>query len=136
MAFGDTSSAAFKVGTDAVIEQLGVEAPENELDPFDQPDTLADSREVIRSMGVADSGINSVVWAIGFTHDFTWLDVPVFDGDGHPVQEHGVTEVEGIYFVGLHWLHTLGSGLLVGVGKDAEFVSGVILDRMGIANTP
>ncbi|MEE8517838.1 MAG: NAD(P)/FAD-dependent oxidoreductase [Dehalococcoidia bacterium] len=131
VAFGDESSAGFKAGTDALLEQQGIDAPPDEYDPFDQPDTLAGVREVVRSLDLVSEGIASVIWAIGFTHDFTWLDVPVFDADGHPVQERGVAAVDGIYFVGLHWLHTLGSGLLVGVGKDAEYVASVIFGRLG-----
>ena len=134
VAFGDESSAGFKKGTDAMLEEHGVDAPPNEYDPFDQPDTLAGTREVVRSLDLEAAGIEIVVWAIGFTHDFTWLDVPVFDSAGHPVQEHGVTAIDGIYFVGLHWMHTLGSGLLVGVGTDAEHVTGVILDRLGVSS--
>ncbi len=135
VAFGDESSAGFKTATDALLEQHGIDAPPNEYDPFDQPDTLADARQVVRNLDLKESGIASVIWAIGFTHDFTWLDLPVFDDEGHPVQEHGVTSVDGIYFVGLHWLHTLGSGLLIGVGKDAEYVAGVIRERLGAGST-
>lgn len=131
VAFSDESSAGFKTATDALLEQHGIDAPPNEYDPFDQPDTLAGVREVVRSLDLESDRIGSVIWAIGFTHDFAWLDVPVYDDDGHPVQERGVTAVDGIYFVGLHWLHRLGSGLLVGVGKDAEYVAGVILERLG-----
>jgi putative flavoprotein involved in K+ transport len=130
VAFGDESSAGFKVATDALLEEKGVNAPPNEFDPADQPDTLADVREVVRELDLESSGIASVVWAIGFTHDFTWLDVPVFDAEDHPVQTQEVTDVDGIYFVGLQWMHTLGSGLLTGVGKDAEHVAGVVLDRL------
>jgi putative flavoprotein involved in K+ transport len=136
VAFGDESSAAFKKATDELLEKQGIDAPPNDYDPFDQPDTLAGVREVIRGTDLAEAGIESVVWAIGFTHDFTWLDVPaVFDEEGHPIQQRGVTSVDGIYFVGLHWLHTLGSGLLTGVGKDAEYLAGYIRERLE-ATTP
>lgn len=131
VAFGDESSAAFKKGTDELLAQRGIDAPPNEYDPFDEPDTRAAVREVIRSLDLREAGIASVVWTIGFTHDFTWLDAPVFDDEGHPIQARGVTSVNGIYFVGLHWLHTLGSGLLVGVGKDAEYLASVICERLG-----
>jgi putative flavoprotein involved in K+ transport len=131
VAFGDESSAAFKAGTDALIADKGVDAPANEYDEADQPDTLAETREDIRSLNLAEAGITSVIWAIGFTHDFTWLDAPVFDDDGHPVQVRGETDVPGVYFVGLHWMYTLGSGLLSGVGRDAEYVANVIIDQVG-----
>ncbi len=46
----------------------------------------------------------------------------MFDERGYPRYERGVTEVPGLYFVGLHWQHTMGSGLFYQVGRDAEYV--------------
>jgi len=31
--------------------------------------------------------------------------------------------VSGLYFLGLHWMHTFKSGLLAGVGSDAEYLA-------------
>jgi putative flavoprotein involved in K+ transport len=38
------------------------------------------------------------------------------------VHERGVTQIEGLYFIGLPWLHTWGSGRFSGVGRDAEYI--------------
>jgi putative flavoprotein involved in K+ transport len=73
-------------------------------------------------LSLRDAGITSVVWCIGFAPDFRWLDAPVFNGRGHPVHERGVTRVPGLYFIGLPWLHTWGSGRFSGVARDAAFV--------------
>jgi hypothetical protein len=54
--------------------------------------------------------------------DFRWIDLPLFDERGYPRYRRGVTEVPGLYFVGLHWLHTFGSGLFHQVGRDAGYV--------------
>jgi len=54
---------------------------------------------------------------------------PIFDEFGYPVQERGVTVRPGLYFVGLHWLHTIKSGLLAGVGDDAVHVAEHIASR-------
>jgi putative flavoprotein involved in K+ transport len=35
-----------------------------------------------------------------------------------------VTEIPGLYFLGLSWQHTRGSALLGWVGDDAEFIAG------------
>jgi putative flavoprotein involved in K+ transport len=40
-----------------------------------------------------------------------------------------VTAYPGLYFVGLPWLHTQKSGLLMGVGADAEYVADHIYAR-------
>jgi putative flavoprotein involved in K+ transport len=63
-----------------------------------------------------------VLWATGYRPDFGWIDVPLFDEHGWPVQERGVTASRGLYFVGVHWLHKRKSSLFLGVGEDAEHV--------------
>ena len=40
-----------------------------------------------------------------------------------PVQRRGVTQQPGLYFLGLHWMHTIKSGRLSGVGNDAEYLA-------------
>jgi putative flavoprotein involved in K+ transport len=75
------------------------------------------------TLSLASSGIASVVWCIGFAPDFRWLDAPVFNGRGYPVHERGVTGVPGLYFIGLPWLYTWGSGRFSGVARDAAYVA-------------
>ena len=70
--------------------------------------------------------ITSVVWATGYEYDYGWMHAPVLDDRSRPVQNRGITAVPGLYFLGLHWMHTFRSGLLSGVGADAEFLA----DRM------
>jgi putative flavoprotein involved in K+ transport len=69
---------------------------------------------------------STIIWATGFTQDFNFIDVPVFDGAGRPIHRRGVTGVNGLYFLGLPWQHTRGSALLGWVGRDAEFLAGRI----------
>lgn len=71
-------------------------------------------------LNLTQSGITSIIWCIGFRPDFRWLDAPVFNGQGHPQHTRGVTNQPGLYFIGLPWLHTWGSGRFAGVRKDAE----------------
>jgi putative flavoprotein involved in K+ transport len=67
--------------------------------------------------------VEAVVWATGFRVDHSWVDVPVFDEDGHLVHRRGVTESPGLYFLGLTWQHTRGSALLGWVKDDAEYIA-------------
>ncbi|MDI7047787.1 FAD-dependent oxidoreductase, partial [Escherichia coli] len=76
---------------------------------------------------LAGSGITSIIWCIGFTPDFGWIDAPVFNGRGYPAHTRGITPVEGLYFIGLPWLHTWGSGRFSGIARDADHVSRAIL---------
>ncbi|MGR9289940.1 NAD(P)-binding domain-containing protein [Rhizobium leguminosarum] len=77
----------------------------------------------IPNLDLKTANIGSVVWCTGYTFDFGWLDIPVFDEGGAPIQERGVTNCPNLYFLGLHWMHTFKSGLLFGVGEDAAYIA-------------
>ena len=80
------------------------------------------------------AGITSIVWATGFTADWSWVNVPIFNGDGYPAHKRGVTSAKGLYVLGLPWLHSWGSGRFVGVGRDAEFLAGKVDDFLSAAD--
>ncbi len=73
-------------------------------------------------LDLASAGITAIVWCIGFTPDYQWLDIPVFNGRGYPRHERGVSTFPGLYFIGLPWLYTWGSGRFSGIDRDARFV--------------
>lgn len=73
-----------------------------------------------RQLDLATAGITSVIWCIGFSPDFSWVDAPVFNGRGYPAHQRGISGQPGLYFLGLPWLHTWGSGRFSGVARDAE----------------
>jgi putative flavoprotein involved in K+ transport len=80
-------------------------------------------------LDLREEGITSVVWCIGFRPDFAWVDAPVFNGRGQPVHQRGVTSEAGLYFLGLPWLHTWGSGRFSGVARDADHLAQCIARR-------
>ena len=82
--------------------------------PMDAPE-----RETLE---LAASGISNVIWCIGFRPNYQWLDVPVFNGRGYPAHTRGVTGFPGLYFIGLPWLYTWGSGRFSGIDQDARYV--------------
>jgi putative flavoprotein involved in K+ transport len=63
-----------------------------------------------------------VVWCIGFRTDFSWISEPIFDGRGYPGHERGVTAAPGLYFLGLPWQYTWGSGRFSGIDRDARYL--------------
>jgi putative flavoprotein involved in K+ transport len=67
--------------------------------------------------------VDAVIWATGYRPDYSWIDVPIFDSSGHLSHRRGVTEVPGLYFLGLTWQHTRGSALIGWVKDDAEFIA-------------
>ncbi|QYD68247.1 MSMEG_0569 family flavin-dependent oxidoreductase [Paraburkholderia edwinii] len=102
---------------DAFIDRQRIDAPPGEpYQPAWRP------RHERTSLDLATSGITSVIWCIGFTPDFSWLDAPVFNGRGYPAHTRGITPQAGLYFIGLPWLHTWGSGRFSGIACDAEHV--------------
>ncbi|WP_423748017.1 MSMEG_0569 family flavin-dependent oxidoreductase [Frankia canadensis] len=74
--------------------------------------------------------VAAVVWATGFTRGYGWLHAGVFDGAGHPQHRRGVTAVPGLYFLGLPWLHTWGSGRFAGIAPDAAHLADHIRERV------
>ena len=70
--------------------------------------------------------ITTILWAGGFRPDFSWIDIAAFDEMGFPRAHRGVTGIPGLGFVGLPWLHTRKSPLLLGVGEDAAYVAGAV----------
>ena len=110
---------------DDYILRMGLSAP-----PGDVPQ-LRDGyeQEVISELDLRASGISTVIWATGYTFDFSLVKLPVFDGNGYPIQKRGVTEYNGLYFLGMPWLHSRRSGILFGVGDDAAYLAAHIAAR-------
>jgi putative flavoprotein involved in K+ transport len=125
LAEADRAARKFKRDVDEFIEREGLRAPEEDepelRDGYDAP--------VITKLDLDSAGISTVVWATGYSFDFSWVKFPIFDEFGYPVQQRGVTPQPGLYFLGLPWLHTVKSGLLSGVGDDAAHVAEHIESR-------
>jgi len=67
--------------------------------------------------------VGIVVWATGYRADYAWIDIPGVPRDGRVSHRRGVTDVPGLYFLGLPWQHTRGSALLGFVADDAAHVA-------------
>jgi putative flavoprotein involved in K+ transport len=67
--------------------------------------------------------VDAVIWATGYRPDYGWIELPVTDAAGQARHRRGVTDVPGLYFLGLSWQHTRGSALLGWVKDDAAFIS-------------
>jgi putative flavoprotein involved in K+ transport len=123
----DQVSESIKTSIDGFIAKRGIEAPqEPRYTPVWAP---PHERE---ELDYRAAGITSIVWCIGFRTDYSWLDLPVFNGRGQPSHVRGVTPVPGVYFLGLPWLYTWGSGRLSGVARDAEYLAEHIEARVGM----
>lgn len=109
---------------DRWIEAHGIDAPPGEpyrpvWEPAEEPAEL----------DLEAAGISTVVWGIGYRPDYRFVEVGVFDGTGRPTHVRGVSAAPGLYFLGLPWLHTWGSGRFHGIARDAEHLVEQILTR-------
>lgn len=80
--------------------------------------------------------VQNVIWCTGFHAGFDWIDLPGFTENGDPIHNRGIANEPGLYFVGLHFLYSMTSGLVNGVGRDAERVVNAVAARMQGAPAP
>ncbi|MGY4921898.1 MSMEG_0569 family flavin-dependent oxidoreductase [Streptomyces sp. 900105755] len=114
----DAVAEGIKDAIDGHIAAQGIDAPTEARyvpvwEPSEQP----------RALDVTEAGITSVVWSTGFSRDHRWIEIPAFDGRGYPMHWRGISNVPGLYFLGLPWQHSWGSGRFEAVGRDAEFLA-------------
>ena len=120
----DAVAESIKKTIDGFIEKNQIEAPtEPPYQPVWQPE-----QEVL-SLDYEAANIGAVIWCTGYQSDFRWVEIPVFDGKGYPGHERGVTQVWGLYFLGLPWLYTWGSGRFSGIARDANYLADYIVAR-------
>ena len=80
--------------------------------------------------------VGLVIWATGYRSDYSWIDIRGVIGGGKVVHRRGVTDVPGLYFVGLSWQHTRGSALLGFVHDDTAHLAGRIASHNQIGDLP
>ncbi|MSP68168.1 MAG: FAD-dependent oxidoreductase [Alphaproteobacteria bacterium] len=132
VAHADHFAAAFCRTVDEYLLSHGIEAPAPGPDNTD--DGGAPFRfpsDPIRRLDFDAAGVRTVIVATGFGFDFRWVRFPVFDTFGFPVAERGATAVPGLYFLGLDYLVTRKSGIILGVGEDAADLARQIAARRG-----
>jgi putative flavoprotein involved in K+ transport len=120
----DAVAESIKKTIDAFIEKQQISAP---VDPPYQP--IWEPEMEILDLDLEQANITTIIWCTGYQTDFRWIEVPVFDGKGYPGHERGVTGVWGLYFLGLPWLYTWGSGRFSGIARDATYLADCILSR-------
>jgi putative flavoprotein involved in K+ transport len=103
----------------------------------DPPGYLLPATELARGapteLDLDAAGVSAVIWSTGYRPDLGWVQLPVLDPQGYPVQRRGVTAVPGLYVLGLDWLHSAKSGLFAGIGEDAAYLAARIAERASAA---
>jgi putative flavoprotein involved in K+ transport len=70
--------------------------------------------------------VENVIWCTGFSGGLSFVELPVFDDMGEPLQQRGVSAEPGLYFLGQHFLYAASSGMIQGVGRDSRYLAGVV----------
>jgi putative flavoprotein involved in K+ transport len=129
LAHGDAAYFAFLDAADAYVARAGLDLPDDPGAWMRSAVPPALATPPVRQLDLRGNGIATVIWATGYALDFGWVDAPVFDACGAPVHRQGVTEVPGLYFLGLAYLSKFGSSFVQGVGDDADRLAAHIAAR-------
>jgi putative flavoprotein involved in K+ transport len=128
--FADEFSQRLKDGIDAYLEKAGITPPALEDDPADLPDPQGECVSPLRRLNLRDANISTVIWATGFTGDFSWIHLPVLDAEGKPIHVRGISPVPGLYFLGFPWLNSRKSGIIFGIQDDAQYIANAISQQL------
>ncbi len=126
----DAVAESIKRTIDGFIEKNGILAPtEPPYQPVWEPEN-----PILKWDYIADD-LGSVIWCTGYSSNYEWIDIPVFDGKGYPSHDRGVTTQKGLYFLGLPWLYTWGSGRFSGIARDAAYLADCIIVNKRVFNS-
>lgn len=119
---GDENYLSLLDAADAYARRNGLDLP---LEPSAR-ERVADAPCItnpLRELDLSAAGVSSIIWATGYSQDYSWLQVDAFDAKGKPMHQRGVSSEQGLYFVGLPWLSRRGSAFIWGVWHDAKHVA-------------
>ena len=128
LAQGDANYRCLLDAADAYVAREGLDLPEEPSARIAEPEALCVSEPILQ-LDLAAAGIASIVWATGYALDFGWLKCDAFDERGAPVHRRGITDVPGLYFLGLSWLSRRASAFVFGVERDAAYLADHIAGR-------
>jgi putative flavoprotein involved in K+ transport len=115
---GDAAYAAFLDAVDAHVRRQGMDVPEEPgaREVLPEPACV---QNPLHCLNLRSADVKSVIWATGYRCDFSWIALPVLNDSGEPVHHGGISDVPGLYFIGLPWLSKMNSSFLAGIGDDA-----------------
>ncbi len=128
IARGDANYLSVLDEADAYAVQQGLDLPEEPEARQIGADPACVTDPVL-SLDLRAAGVTAVIWATGYVLDYGWMKIDVFDEKGRPRHDRGVSEVPGLYFIGLPWLSRRASPFIWGVWHDADYLAGQIAAR-------
>jgi putative flavoprotein involved in K+ transport len=130
LAHGDKNYLSVLNEADAYIARNGLHLPE-ESEAREIPADPESVTHPILELNLQAAGITSIIWATGFTADYSWLKLDTFNNTGAPKHQRGVAAEPGLYFLGLPWQSRRGSSFIWGVWHDAKFLADHIAKQRG-----
>ena len=122
--FGDGFSQKVKAMIDDFIQKKQLDVPLQEAEEADMPDSDAACASPLATINFKEHHITSIIWATGFSGNFSYIKLPVTDNKAHPKHTNGSSDLKGLYFLGFPWLRKRGSGMIIGINDDAPFIAG------------
>ena len=128
IAQGDKNYLSVLNEADAYVQANGLDLP---LEP--EAHVIGPDPDCVRNptleLDLQEAGITTIIWATGYGHDYSWLEVDATDENGKPKHQRGVSPEPGIYFLGLPWQSRRGSSFIWGVWHDAKFLADHIVTQ-------
>jgi putative flavoprotein involved in K+ transport len=101
--------------------QAGID---DDLGPIERFERTRIEGDPALSVDLVAVGIRTVIWATGYTADYSWLDIDVLDRKGQIRHDGGVvTPSPGLYRIGLPVLRRRKSTFIHGAGDDARDIT-------------
>lgn len=119
---GDESYLQLLDKADAYTVANGLDLPEEPEARvrLSDPDCVSNP---LLELDLNDAGVTTIIWATGYTQDYSWLKVNAFDENNKPQHQRGVSSEAGVYFLGLPWQSRRGSSFVWGVWHDAKYIA-------------
>ncbi|MCW7763909.1 MSMEG_0569 family flavin-dependent oxidoreductase [Photorhabdus luminescens] len=116
--YADVTYNRINSSIDEYLEKNNIttDEPASVYQPVWQPE------QEITHIDLAKENITSIIWCIGFRPDYSWIDLDIFQANGYPKHDRGITIDPNVTFIGLPWLYTWGSGRFLGIDQDAAYV--------------
>jgi putative flavoprotein involved in K+ transport len=130
---GDANHRSLLDEADAYVARNGLDLPEEAEARATGPDSDCVTNPIL-AVDLAEAGITTIIWATGFVADYNWMKIDIFNENGRPRHQRGVSAEPGIYFLGLPWQSRRGSSFIWGVWHDAKYLADQIATQRKYIN--
>ncbi len=100
---------------------------ENRIEAEVGPPQRYDDTEVEQSppllLDLVKNNINTILWATGYSPDYSWLEIPLLDRKGKLRHDGGIVDSPGMYLMGVSLLRRRKSSYIHGAVDDARDLS-------------